>query len=240
MYAVRDKWSIDNWRVIDEIENMKRRLASLEPQNVRHVFPLLNQLNLALLAFLEMNRQSMYRGDGWSMYRIGQLLEEVSLELVQYKELLATSRDESDQFQLLEALLVSNQSLSNYRSVYRTYFDTAPALDLLFLNKQNPISILSQFEQLIKYIEQLPQREDTQHIGETATLAFELYSKVRLVNIGKLNEVSKETGKREQLFQLCEQLIDQIGLLSVKLSAVYFSHSAYAPPGSDDDHQFEV
>jgi uncharacterized alpha-E superfamily protein len=32
MYAVRDRWSVDNWRIIDDIENVKRKLAALEPQ----------------------------------------------------------------------------------------------------------------------------------------------------------------------------------------------------------------
>src|SRR5688572_23691309 len=186
MYAVRDRWSVDNWRIIDDIENVKRKLAALEPQGIRHVFTLLDELNGGLLSFLEMNRQSMYRGEGWLMYRIGQLIEEISLELVQYRALLTFKHEESVAFQILEALLVSNQNLSNYRSVYRTYFDIAPALDLLFLNKQNPISILSQLEQLVKFIEQLPQREKGTHDGDVANLAFECYSKVRLLDVDKL------------------------------------------------------
>src|SRR6478609_960023 len=77
MYAVRDRWPVDNWRIIDDIESVKRRLALLEPQGIRHVFGLLDRMNGGLLSFLEMNRQSMYRGEGWIMYRIGQLLEEM-------------------------------------------------------------------------------------------------------------------------------------------------------------------
>ncbi len=239
MYAVRDKWTVDNWRIIDEIENVKRKLALLEPQNIRHGFTLLDQLNLGLLSFLEMNRQSMYREEGWIMYRIGQLLEEVSLELAQYKALLTSPYDESTEFQLLEALLVSNQSLSNYRSVYRTYFDTAPALDLLFINKQNPISILAQLEQLVKYIEELPQRENI-GLDEIATLAFGIYSKVRLINVDSLNTIDENTGMRTNLYDLCEQLSNQINTLSLKLSAVYFSHSIYAQQGTGEDRQFEI
>ena len=240
MYAVRDKWTVDNWRIIDGIENLKRRLGAVSDQDFRHVVSLLEELNLGLLSFLEMNRQSMYRGEGWTMYRIGQLIEEVSLELTQYRSLLTASYEEGTEFQLLEAILVSNLSLSNYRSVYRTYFDTAPALDLLFSNKQNPISVLAQLEQLVKYIEELPQREDSGHVGEISSLAFELYSRVRLINIQELSKVDKETGRRRILLETCDQLLSQVNALSVKLGAVYFSHSVYAPQHSGDDHQFEV
>ena len=141
---------------------------------------------------------------------------------------------------MLEAILVSNQNLSNYRSVYKTYFDTAPALDLLFVNKQNPISLLAQLEQLVKYIEELPQRENSPAVAEITTLAFGLYSKVRMIDINKLNAVDKESGRRILLDELCDDLIEQINTLSIKLSAVYFSHSVYAKQGSEADHQFEV
>lgn len=239
MYAVRDRWSVDNWRIIDEIENVKRRLEVLEPENIRHVFSFLDQLNMGLLSFLESNRQSMYRGDGWMMYRIGQFIEEISLELIQYRTLLSYSFDESSEFQVLEALLVSNQSLSNYRSAYRTYFDIAPALDLLFLNKQNPISILSQLEQLVKYLDQVPQKNKGAHHNELSNLAFDCYSKVRLIDVDKLLVVDEETGVRKELDTLCQNLSDQIAAISIKLSATYFSHSEYQSQGKDS-FQFEV
>jgi uncharacterized alpha-E superfamily protein len=239
MYAVRDKWSIDNWRVIDEIENVKRRIVILEPQNIRHVFSLLDQLNMGLLAFLEMNRQSFYRGEGWVLYRVGQLIEELSLELTQYRSLLGFEFDESTEFQVLEALLVSNQSLSNYRSVYRTYFDVPPALDILFFNKQNPISITFQLEELLKYLERLPQKEKGRE-SDITNLAFECYSMVRLMTVEKLGQVDPETGLRTTLDELCHTLNEKITVLSSKLSATYFSHSTYQYQGAKDNFQFEV
>lgn len=240
MYAVRDKWTVDNWRIIDDIENVKRRLAVLEPENIRHVFSLLDQLNMGLLSFLEMNRQSMYRGEGWVMYRIGQLIEELTLELTQYRSLLTIPYEENAEFQVLEALLVSNQNLSNYRSVYRTYFEIAPALDLLLLNRQNPISVLSQLEHLVKYLEQLPQSKTGTPENSLVNLAFECYSKVRLASIEALIKGEKETGIRMALDALCGELTFKIGELSLKLSASYFSHSTYQQQGSKDNFQFEV
>jgi uncharacterized circularly permuted ATP-grasp superfamily protein/uncharacterized alpha-E superfamily protein len=240
MYAVRDRWAVDNWRIIDDIEDVKRKLANLAPENIRHVFTLLDQLNGSLLSFLEMNRQSMYRGEGWLMYRIGQLIEELSLELVQYRALLTFQYEESVEFQILEALLVSNQNLSNYRSVYRTYFDIAPAIDLLFLNKQNPISILSQLEQLLKFIDQLPQKEKNDHDSEISNLVFECYSIVRLIGIEDLIKVDPELDFRPKLDRLCEELNAKISKLSVALTANYFSHSTYQYQGTKEGFKIEV
>ncbi|MBA4057038.1 MAG: hypothetical protein C0490_20150, partial [Marivirga sp.] len=240
MYAVRDRWTVDNWRIIDDIEDTKRKLAVLEPDGIRHVFTLLDQMNGSLLSFLEMNRQSMYRGEGWLMYRIGQLIEELSLELIQYRALLTFKYEESVEFQILEALLVSNQNLSNYRSVYRTYFDMAPALDLLFLNKQNPISILSQLEQLLKFIDQLPQKGKGTHDSEISNLVFECYGMVRLIRIDDLMKIDEELDFRSELDRICEKLSERISKLSIALTANYFSHSTYQYQGTKDNYKLEL
>ena len=240
MYSVRDRWPVDNWRIIDDIESVKRRLALLEPQGIRHVFGLLDRMNGSLLSFLEMNRQSMYRGEGWIMYRIGQLLEELSLELTQYRSLLTFQYEENDEFQVLEALLISNQNISNYRSVYRTYFNVAPALDLLFLNKQNPISILAQLEQLQKYIEQLPKNDNITSYTEITNLSFECYSLARLITIDKLMTLETESNFRKELDLFCEELSSKLSTLSSKLTANYFSHSTYQYQGEKSGFDLEV
>jgi uncharacterized alpha-E superfamily protein len=240
MYAARDRWTVDSWRIIDEIENVKRRIAALDPSSIRHALTLLDQLTGGLLSFSEMTRQSMYRSDGRTMYRMGQLMEEILMELAQFKSLLSQPYEESTEFQLLEALLLSNQNLSSYRSVYRTSLDVAPTIDLLFLNSKNPTSILSQLEGLLKYARLLAQKDDNTNDNEISRLVFECYSQVRLMNVDKLIAVDAESGYRKTLDEFCEQLQKQISTLAARLSATYFSHSTYQPQGSKEGFQFEV
>ena len=240
MYAARDRWTVDSWRIIDEIENVKRRIGVVEPEGIRHVFSLLDQLTGGLLSFSEMTRQSMYRSDGRTMYRIGQLMEEILMELAQYKSLLTVEYEEGLEFQLLESLLLSNQNLSTYRSVYRTYLDVAPTVDLLFLNRQNPTSILSQLEGLLKYSQNLAQKEGGANDNEISRLVFECYSQVRLMNIDKLIEVDPQTRHRKTLEEFCENLQQQISYFYTRLSANYFNHTTYQQQSSKDGFQFEV
>lgn len=240
MYAARDRWTVDSWRIIDEIENVKRRIAVLEPGGIRHAVSLLDLLTGGLLSFSEMTRQSMYRSDGRIMYRMGQLIEEVQMELTQFRSILSTRYEESTEFQLLEALLLSNQNLSTYRSVYRTYLDVAPTLDLLFLNNQNPTSILSQLEGLLKYARTLAQKNGGTNDNEISLLVFECYSAVRLMNIPTLKETEGDTNYRKNLDEFCEMLQKQMAVIYTKLSAAYFSHSTYQTQGSKDGFQFEV
>lgn len=240
MYAARDRWTVDSWRIIDEIENVKRRIEVLEPDGIRHVFNLLDQLTGGLLSFSEMTRQSMYRSDGRVMYRMGQLIEEILMELAQFKSVLSYQQEEGVEFQLLEALLLSNQNLSSYRSVYRTYLDFSPAVDLLFLNNNNPTSILSQLEGLLKYARTLAQKDGGGNDNEISRMVFECYSQVRLMNIEKLKEAEPETKHRKALEDFCGNLQKQILTISSRLNSTYFSHFTYQQQGGKEGFQFEV
>ncbi len=240
MYAARDRWTVDSWRIIDEIEHVKRRIAAIEPNDIRHVLSLLDQLTGGLLSFAEMTRQSMYRSDGRTMYRMGQLMEEILMELAQYKSILTYKHEESAEFQLLEALLLSNQNLSSYRSVYRTSLHIVPTIDLLFLNSQNPTSIFSQLEGLLKYARNLSQKGGDANDNEISRLVFECYSQVRLMNIEELATADEKTGHREALDEFCDVLQKQISVISTKLNSNYFSHTTYQPQSSKDGFQFEV
>jgi uncharacterized circularly permuted ATP-grasp superfamily protein/uncharacterized alpha-E superfamily protein len=240
MYAARDRWTVDSWRIIDEIENIKRRIAAVEPDGIRHVFSLLDQLTAGLLSFAEMTRTSMYRSDGRTMYRSGQLIEEMLMELAQFKSMLTTQHEESVEFQLLESVLLSNQNLSSYRSVYRTALNVVPAIDLLFLNSQNPTSIFSQLEGLLKYTRSLAQKEGNTNDNEISRLVFECYSQVRLMNIDTLVKANEESGLREALYNFCDHLQKQISTISAKLSSTYFSHTTYSHQNDKDGFQFEV
>ena len=108
------------------------------------------------------------------------------------------------------------------------------------MNKQNPISILSQLEQLLKFIEQLPQREKGTRDGDVANLAFECYSKVRLLDVDKLMEADPDLDFRIELDRVCEYLSAKVATLSLKLTATYFSHSTYQAQGPKDNFKLEI
>jgi uncharacterized alpha-E superfamily protein len=110
----------------------------------------------------------------------------------------------------------------------------------LFLNSQNPTSILSQLEGLLKYSRSLAQKEGGSNDSEVSRLVFECYSQVRLMNLDALIEVDEKTKYRKNLDDFCDTLQKQIYVLSTKLSAAYFSHSTYQQQGSKDGFQFEV
>ena len=99
---------------------------------------------------------------------------------------------------------------------------------------------MAQLEQLVKYMEELPRGDNGSQTAEIESIAFEMYSKIRLANVNVLSEIDKESNERKNLSDLCSRLIEQINTLAIKLSGVYFSHSGYSQQHTEDDHQFEV
>ena len=73
-----------------------------------------------------------------------------------------------------------------------------------------------------------------------ANLAFECYSKVRLLDIDKLTEADPDLDFRIELDRVCEQLSEKISTLSVKLTANYFSHTTYQSQGTKDNFKLEI
>ena len=118
--------------------------------------------------------------------------------------------------------------------------DAAPTLDLLFLNNQNPTSLISQLEGLLKYARILAQKDGGTNDNEISRLAFECYSSVRLMDIQALIKIDEETNYRKDFDEYCGKLQAQMALLYSKLSATYFSHSSYQQQGSKEGFQFEV
>ena len=102
------------------------------------------------------------------------------------------------------------------------------------------MSILAQLEQLQKYIEQLPQNDNTIGNKEIANLAFECYSMARLITIDKLMTIDTESNFRNELDSFCEELSAKVATLSAKLTANYFSHSTYLYQGEKDGIDLEV
>jgi len=239
MYSVRNRWSFESWRVIDDMEMLGKQLSLLEPKDLRQVLAILDQLNISLQGFSGMNLDSMYRDEGWVLYQFGKLLENIMLDLCQYNSLLTLYFSENKSHKILEAILISNQNLSNYRSVYRSHLDYASVFDILFFNKQNPSSLLIQLETLLELSQKLPQHselfENTLH-----KYVFEMYSVLRLSTVDKLIKINPETNERIELEALCEKLNNLLYSISDKLNAMYFSHTTYQYQGSKSDIGFEI
>jgi uncharacterized circularly permuted ATP-grasp superfamily protein/uncharacterized alpha-E superfamily protein len=177
--SVRDRLSLDSWRVIN-------RLNGFADATANDPLELLDDTLFTLNAFSGLAMESMTRGLGWRFMDMGRRVERainqtrlirVGLPLV-FKEPLSA----------LEALLEVADSIMTYRARYRTVFQLAPVLDLLVMDESNPKSIAFQCSQIASHVEALPRPEERRYATAEERLALEMLTAVRLLNLGGIDD----------------------------------------------------
>jgi len=171
---VRDRLSLDCWRVISHLETFLDSPAD-DPQEL-----LENTLD-TLSAFSGLAMESMTRGLGWRFMDMGRRLEramfQTDLLLSGLPEVCNRPRDG------LEALLEVADSIMTYRARYRTTFQLAPVLDLLIVDESNPKSLAFQFSQLATHVEHLPRQHARRYSTSEERLALEMLTAARLLEL---------------------------------------------------------
>ena len=126
---VRDRLSLDSWRVINRLESFADNPAS-DP------LELLDDTLFTLNAFSGLAMESMTRGLGWRFMDMGRRVERAmdlaGLIRIGLPQVCSESRS------ALEALLEVADSIMTYRARYRTAFQLAPVLDLLIMDEGQP------------------------------------------------------------------------------------------------------
>ncbi|MEC9340909.1 MAG: circularly permuted type 2 ATP-grasp protein, partial [Pseudomonadota bacterium] len=72
---VRDLLSADSWRVINDLDRLRMRLATAPPAELAGVSDLLAELITTLMAFAGLSMESMTREQGWLFLDLGRRLE---------------------------------------------------------------------------------------------------------------------------------------------------------------------
>jgi uncharacterized alpha-E superfamily protein len=175
---VRDRLSLDCWRVINHLEYFLSSPAD-DP------LELLEDTLYNLSAFSGLAMESMTRGLGWRFMDMGRRLERAMFQT----SILQTGLPEvcSRPRHTLEALLEVGDSIMTYRARYRTTYQLAPVLDLLIVDESNPKSLAFQFSQLAAHVEDLPRQHGRRYSSPEERLALEMLTAARLLDLGDLH-----------------------------------------------------
>ena len=216
---VRDRLSLDSWRVINRLEGFADIPAS-DP------LELLDNTLFTLSAFSGLAMESMTRGLGWRFMDIGRRVEramnQAGLIRIGLPQVCTGSRS------ALEALLEVFDSIMTYRARYRTAFQLAPVLDLLLMDESNPKSMAFQLSQLVAHVEQLPQEGDQQFAGPERRMAIEMLTAIRsldLINL-RCSEIDTET---EPLKEFLDTMEIRLKDFAQQLSSHYLSRVQSTP-----------
>ena len=216
---VRDRLSLDSWRVIDRLEDFADAPVS-DP------LELLDDTLFTLSAFSGLAMESMTRGLGWRFMDMGRRVERAMNQTRLIRTGLPRICIASQG--ALEALLEVSDSIMTYRARYRSAFQLAPVLDLLLMDEGNPKSLAFQFNQLAAHIAQLPREGSRRFSSPEERLALEMLTAVRLLDLTGLG-CGDAGAENEPLAAFLESMASLLKAFAQQVIAHYLSRVPATP-----------
>lgn len=230
-YAVRDRWSTDIWRVIDNLDAGWRQAFDADDSDQLSVIQdRLDELLSELAAFSGLFMDSMTRDYGWYFMDIGRRIE----RSIMLSNLLGTTCVHSYDFEvevlMLEDLMRTTENLLTYRRKYRSGFQRLSALKLLLLKSDNPRSLVYQVNTLSKYISRLPREQSDNTLSAEERYLLEISTRLRLLDVEGLLKYSGESLAHPELDSLLRGIIQSMSSTSNAITDNYFNHGEGPQP----------
>ena len=225
VYAVRDHWSADTWRVLKGMEEDWNATAATPGINHHHLLHALDSLIASLVAFIGLNRESISRDQGWMVLDTGRKIEQTLLLITMLRSTLVYIPDENTAYIQQESVLKSNECLVNYRYKYRAHLQQSLVLELMLLDPNNPRSLLYLMERLKNYMSKLPRQQAGHALSEHERLILEAYTLLYLADADKLCAVDAHGGHYKELDDFLSKLYDLMQAIPNVISKTYFKHA---------------
>ncbi|WP_109829442.1 circularly permuted type 2 ATP-grasp protein [Reichenbachiella versicolor] len=224
-YSVRDKLGLDIWRILDMINDSSVRYKQID--DLRVMTSKLDNSLVRLMGFHGMMVDTMTRDDAWHIYSIGRFLESSINICVILKEVLKKDYPIEVERELLEKILMVNESLITYRYHYKSAIEISSVISLLLINETNPRSLTYHLEHIQKELGRLPSKH-TQYLSSIQKKLLKASMMVRLCEPDQLVLVDKEgSEKRVNLINFFTELVQILASVSTDISSQYFSHTTF-------------
>ncbi len=223
-YMVRDRWSVDNWRVLDGIKNHWRNVQSNPHSHIISAEYELDELVTSLAAFMGLNIESMTREPGWLMLDCGRRIERGMWLIRMIKSLLITGYEEMLEHMVLESFLSTHESLITHRRRYRSYLQMESVLQVVVMDEGNPRSLSFQLDRLRRNLERLPRRRLDRRMSAEERIGLEMSTRLKLVDTRELSRLDPDGGY-QNLLELTNFIEERLMMLSETLNQYYFSHT---------------
>ena len=215
---VRDRLSLDCWRVINHLEEFVES-AKYDP------LEMLDDALFTLSSFSGLAMESMTRGLGWRFMDMGRRVERATKQVALIQ--IGLKKACHNQNSTLEALLEVADSIMTYRGRYRTTFQLAPVLDLLIMDETNPKSLAFQFSQLADHVENLPRQNEKRFSTPEERLALQMLTDVRLLDLSEVQ--CTESGDSPQLQDFLDLMKKLLLEFAQQVTAHYLSRVPSTP-----------
>ncbi len=225
-YNVRDLWSVDTWRVVDDIDEGTQTLSSNKRQ-----FSLLqtelDKLLGSIMAFSGQVQESTPHDHGWYLLCVGRRIER-ALQLVTYvRTCFVDYSGEVPEHLLLEATLINHESLITHRRRYRSVQHIFTVLDLMLLDERHPRSLAYQVEEIKSLLDELPgsQNSISHQLNREQRLILQVSTEIKLAEVEKLANINEESATRKNLAKLLDNVDRKLEKVSEIMHQRYFTHT---------------
>ena len=224
-YSLRSLWSKDMWRVFDGINKLWRKFEIDDDYSINELIKLLDRIITRLIAFMGLIEESILVNQGLLLYFIGLQIEQSTMNIAKCRSLLVFGYEEHLQYEILESLLNSHESLNIYRYSYRSYLSIENVIKLILLDNDFAKSLTYQIRRIQKDVDQLPHSEATGDFTECQIYISEAYSKIRNLDVSSLLNLDEKSNIRQSLDDALAELSDLLHETSLSVSDTYFNHS---------------
>ncbi len=228
-FNVRDLWSADTWRTLDNIGEFLHSVRSQKP-SFYGLYNTIDEVVDTLMAFAGLTQESMSHESGWFLFDLGKRLER-ALQVIKMCRCLLTEADTQLDEQLqIEALMSAQESIITYRRRYRLAGSAEAACALLIFDEFHPRSIAFQIVKLQEHCRYLPRQVKSlfnQHLNDEEKTLLQCLTTLRLADIHTLCRVDEKTGRRTHLLNLLSEIESRLLSVSEDITHRYFAHTDY-------------
>ncbi|WP_447968497.1 circularly permuted type 2 ATP-grasp protein [Nitrospira sp. M1] len=220
---VRERLSIDTWKILMELTNIPQEWRRTKGQSIDDTIRLLSRMIQHLAALNGMVMENMTRSYAWRFLEMGRRLERVRhlSKLVRH----LTTRRSPATTGALNLLLELADSYITYRTRYKSEANLAAVLDLLLADETNPRSVIFQLVTFETHMEMLPYDRSQAKLAPALQITTRLCTELRLADMVRLSAMNERSGVRSHLERLIRQLEQGVQKVSDEVMHMYFSHS---------------
>ncbi len=220
---VRDRMSLDIWRIINRLDEDFPRADTFEPA-LLDLLPALDRLIITFAAFDGLTMESMTRSYAWRFLDIGRRIERVLATLTLLSETLVPVVNREGP--LLESVLEIADSIITYRRRYTTNLQVPPVLDMLLADESNPRSAVFQLMRLQEHLASLNPEGGGAGLSASERIILRLLTDIRLADLNILGRGAdgEDNCRRGPLDRLLKIWMDEVRMLSDVITRAYLVH----------------
>jgi uncharacterized circularly permuted ATP-grasp superfamily protein/uncharacterized alpha-E superfamily protein len=226
-YAVRDRLSLDTWRILDSISEELSRMKKMG-SDLTQIYDGLDSMVIKLMAFYGLNIDNMTREPTWHLLNVGRFIESVINNCTVLGSMLGKRFGSETDKSLMEDTLRCSESLVTYRYRYRSVMEMKGVLSLLILHEENPRSVIYQIMRIEKHLSSMPpqDQEVEEFLSPARKKLLEAVTKIRLCDIDLLATADGKKGNYTHLKTFLDEITALLSDTSDLIYQKYFSHTS--------------